>query len=72
MLHKISDLDERLDTALITEWQSPQGTRYRYDKRLARVGVELGAFGEWTWFETVKDKRAAKKAVFDAINADEA
>lgn len=73
MLHKIKDLDERLDTGTIVEWRSPQGTRYRYERERCRVGRETSKFGEFIWFSAnVKDKREAKRAVFDAINDDEA
>ena len=73
MLHKIKDLDERVDTGTIVEWRSPQGTRYRYERERCRVGKETSNFGEFIWFlENVRDKREAKRAVFDAINADEA
>jgi len=71
MLRRISDLDERIDTGEVVEWQSPDGVRYRYERTGRRVGVEMPV-GRWEWLaEGVSDKRSAKRIVFAAINEDE-
>lgn len=72
-LRRVGDLDERVNTGRVVEWQSPSGTRYRWERLLGRVGVETGPGTEaWLWLhEEVRDLRTARRAVFDAINEDE-
>lgn len=72
-LQRIRDLDERVNTGRVVEWQSPSGIRYRWERLQCRVGVETSPGAEvWLWLrEDVRDLRAARRAVFDAINEDE-
>lgn len=76
MLRRIKDLDERINTGKIVEWQSSGGVRYRWERAMQRVGVEhvsdsMGSMA-WDWISNdAKDLRAARRVVFDAINEDE-
>lgn len=73
MLRQIKDLDERINTGNIVEWQSSGGVRYRWERARQRVGVE-NAPGSmaWDWIsDDIKDLRAARRVVFNAINEDE-
>ena len=73
MLRKIKDLDERINTGTTAEWQSKGGIRYRWERAMGRVGVESPPGSMiWDWLHhDVKDIRAARRIVFDAINDDE-
>lgn len=72
-LQRISDLDQRVATRNVVEWQSPSGTRYRYERDRAAVGQEMGAGTErYEWYILEKnDLTHAKKRVFELINEDE-
>lgn len=72
-LRRISDLDQRVATGNVVEWQSPSGTRYRYERDRAAVGQEMGAGTErYEWYVLEKnDLTHAKRRVFELINEDE-
>lgn len=72
-LKRISDLDQRVATPRVVEWQSPGGTRYRYERDRAAVGQEMGAGSEnYDWHVLEKnDLTHAKRRVFELINEDE-
>lgn len=72
-LKRISDLDQRVVTRNVVEWQSPSGTRYRYERDRAAVGQEMSAGSEhYEWYVLEKnDLTHAKKRVFELINEDE-
>lgn len=72
-LKRISDLNQRVATPRVVEWQSPGGTRYRYERDRAAVGQEMGAGSEnYDWHVLEKnDLTHAKRRVFELINEDE-
>lgn len=72
-LNRIKDLDMRVTTGRITEWQSPSGVRYRYDRTRGEVGKEMSpGSNTWEWFGLSDNSlTAAKRKVFDLINEDE-
>ncbi len=72
-IQRISDLDQRVATGNVVEWQSPSGTRYRYERDRAAVGQEMGAGTErYEWYVLEKnDLTHAKRRVFELINEDE-
>lgn len=72
-LQRISDLDQRVTTKNIVEWQSPGGTRYRYERDRAAVGQEISVGSErYDWHVLEKNDLAhAKRRVFELINEDE-
>lgn len=72
-LRKISDLKSVFNGDNVTEWQSPSGTRYRYERDRCAVGQEMGAGSEaYDWHVLAKNDLAhAKRKVFDLINEDE-
>lgn len=72
-LRKISDLKPAFSGDNVTEWQSPSGTRYRYERDRSAVGQEMGAGTEaYDWHVLDKnDLSHAKRKVFELINLDE-
>jgi hypothetical protein len=72
-LKRISDLDQRVITKNVVEWQSPGGTRYRYERDRAAVGKEMGGGSErYEWYVLEEnDLTNAKRRVFELINEDE-
>jgi hypothetical protein len=73
MLTRARDLDERINTGNVVEWQSPMGTRYRWERRAHRAGIEAGPGTEqWLWLDAhPADLRAARRVVLDHINSEE-
>ena len=72
-LVRIRDLDHRITAGPITEWQSPAGVRYRYDRTRGQVGREVSpGSATWDWFDLLSNNlTTAKRKVFDLINEDE-
>ncbi|NYS80504.1 MULTISPECIES: hypothetical protein [Halomonadaceae] len=72
-LRKISDLKPAFSGDNVTEWQSPAGTRYRYERDRCAVGQEMGPGTEtYDWHVLAKnDLTHAKRKVFELINLDE-
>lgn len=72
-LRKISDLKPVFSGDNVIEWQSPAGTRYRYERDRAAVGQEMGPGTEtYDWHVLAKnDLTHAKRKVFELINEDE-
>ena len=72
-LRKISDLKPAFSGDNVTEWQSPAGTRYRYERDRSAVGQEVGPGAEaYDWHVLAKnDLTHAKRKVFELINLDE-
>lgn len=72
-LKGIRDLKAVFNGDNVTEWQSPSGTRYRYERDRAAVGQEMGAGSErYDWHVLEKnDLTHAKRRVFELINEDE-
>lgn len=72
-LKRISELDQRVATGNVVEWQSPSGTRYRYERDRAAVGQEIsGGSEQYEWHVLAKnDLTSAKRKVFELINGDE-
>lgn len=72
-LRKISDLKPAFSGDNVTEWQSPSGTRYRYERDRCAVGQEMGPGTEaYDWHVlTLNDLTHAKQKVFELINLDE-
>lgn len=72
-IRKISDLRPVFTGANVIEWQSPAGTRYRYERDRAAVGQEMAPGSEqYDWHVLSKnDLTHAKKRVFALINEDE-
>lgn len=73
MLRRIRDLDQRYQTANFTEWRSPHGWLYRYERDRGAVGMETGpGTGEFLWYVLEENNLShAKRRVFDLINEDE-
>ncbi|MGE4533406.1 hypothetical protein [Halomonas sp.] len=73
MLTRVRDLDERVNTGAVVEWQSPMGSRYRWERRTRRAGVESAPGSErWLWLAArPADLRAARRAVLEHINSEE-
>ncbi|MGP9576285.1 hypothetical protein [Halomonas sp. JB37] len=72
-LRKISDLKPVFNGDNVTEWQSPAGTRYRYERDRCAVGQEMGPGAEmYDWHVLAhNDLTHAKRKVFELINLDE-
>ena len=72
-LRKISDLKPAFSGDNVIEWQSPAGTRYRYERDRSAVGQEMGPGTEaYDWHVLAKNDLAhAKRKVFELINLDE-
>ncbi|MBE0465496.1 hypothetical protein [Halomonas colorata] len=72
-LRKISDLKPVFTGANVTEWQSPAGMRYRYERDRCAVGQEMGPGMEaYDWHVlSHNDLTHAKRKVFELINLDE-
>ncbi|MDW7746737.1 hypothetical protein [Halomonas sp.] len=73
MLTRVRDLDERVNTGRVVEWQSPAGTRYRWERHARRAGLEISpGAGRWLWLDAhPADLRAARRVVLDHINSEE-
>ena len=72
-LRKISDLLPVFYGLSVVEWQSPSGTRYRYERDLCAVGQEAMPGSEcYDWHVLAKrDVTHAERRVFELINEDE-
>lgn len=72
-LRKISDLKPAFSGDNVTEWQSPAGTRYRYERDRGAVGQEMNPGSEtYDWHVLAhNDLTHAKRKVFELINEDE-
>ncbi|TDV99890.1 hypothetical protein BDK62_10139 [Halomonas alkaliantarctica] len=72
-LRKISDLKPVFTGDNVIEWQSPSGTRYRYERDRCAVGQETIPGSEcYDWHVLAKsDVTHAKRRVFELINEDE-
>ena len=68
-----SEVDERLDTGRVVEWQSPAGHRIRWERERDRIGWE-GSPGleDYKWLpDRPRDKRHALRIACDTINREE-
>lgn len=72
-LKRISDLKPVFSGDNVIEWQSPAGTRFRYERDRCAVGMELKPGSEaYDWHVLAKsDLNHAKRMVFQLINLDE-
>tara|TARA_R110000851_G_scaffold13675_8_gene46633 strand:- start:18880 stop:19107 length:228 start_codon:yes stop_codon:yes gene_type:complete len=72
-LRKISDLKPVFTGDNVIEWQSPSGTRYRYERDRCAVGQETIPGSEiYDWHVLAQsDVTHAKRRVFELINEDE-
>ncbi len=72
-LRKISDLKPVFTGDNVIEWQSPSGTRYRYERDRSAVGQETIPGSEsYDWHVLAKsDATHAKRRMFELINEDE-
>jgi|TARA_R110000772_G_scaffold233559_1_gene345133 hypothetical protein len=72
-LRKISDLKPAFSGDNVTEWQSPHGVRYRYERDRCAVGQEMAPGTEvYDWHVLAhNDLTHAKRRVFELINEDE-
>lgn len=72
-LRKISDLKPVFTGNNVIEWQSPGGTRYRYERDRCAVGLETEPGSEnYIWYVLSKSNLShAKRRVFELINEDE-
>lgn len=72
-LKRIRDLKAVFNSDIVTEWQSPAGTRYRYERDRCAVGQEVSPGSEsYDWHVLANnDLTHAKRKVFELINLDE-
>lgn len=65
-----TEVDERLDTGRVVEWQSPAGHRIRWERERHRIGFEVSPGGEeYEWLpDRPRDKRHARTLAAAAIN----
>ncbi|KKN65696.1 hypothetical protein LCGC14_0479210 [marine sediment metagenome] len=72
-IRKISELKPVFTGVNVIEWQSPCGTRYRYERDRCAVGQETVPGSEnYCWYVLSKsDATHAKRRVFELINEDE-
>ena len=72
-IRKISDLKPVFSGENVVEWQSPAGTRFRYERDRCSVGQEMLPGSEvYDWHVLAKnDLSHAKRMVFQLINEDE-
>jgi|TARA_R110002012_G_scaffold308149_1_gene514213 hypothetical protein len=72
-LRTISDPKPAFSGDNVPEWQSPAGTRYRYERDRGAVGQEMGPGTEaYDWHVLAhNDLTHAKRKVFELINEDE-
>ncbi len=72
-LRKISEFKPVFTGVNVIEWQSPSGTRYRYERDRCAVGQEIVPGSEkYNWYVLTKSDAAhAKRRVFELINEDE-
>lgn len=72
-IRKISDLKPVFSGDNVVEWQSPAGTRFRYERDRCAVGQEMIPGSEaYDWHVLAKSNLThAKRMVFHLINEDE-
>ena len=72
-IRKISDLKPVFSGDNVVEWQSPAGTRFRFERGRSAVGQEMVPGSEvYDWHVLAKsDLSHAKRMVFRLINEDE-